>query len=358
MTSGFWVARSQWPGVNCANAQRRRAAGPGTRCGGFSGLGNSRRRDVVWLMTAKTTKRDWPRRLLIGIPFFWLLLFFLLPFAIVIQISLAEALVAVPPFSDLLVWENGDPRWLATLENYRFLAADKIYFLAYLNSLKIAAVSTLLCLLIGYPMAWAIARAHPRTRNILLLLIVMPSWTSFLIRVYAWMGILSNTGYVNNILTGLGLVDGPVQLLRTDFAVYVGIVYTYLPFMVLPLYTNLVKLDWRLVEAAGDLGATAWQTFWRVILPLSRAGIIAGCLLVFIPATGEFVIPELLGGADTLMIGKLLWQEFFNNRDWPLASAVAILLLGILLLPIYFYHRSQSAESLEKASVRPIRVTP
>ncbi len=309
-------------------------------------------------MTSRSAKSVWPRRLLIGIPFFWLLLFFLLPFAIVVKISLAEALLAVPPFSDLMVWENGGPKWLATLENYRFLAADKIYFLAYLNSLKIAAISTLCCLLIGYPMAWAIARSDPATRNILLLLVVMPSWTSFLIRVYAWMGILNNTGYVNNLLTALGLVDGPVQLLRTDFAVYVGIVYTYLPFMVLPLYTNLVKLDWRLVEAAGDLGATTWHTFWRVILPLSRAGIVAGCLLVFIPATGEFVIPELLGGADTLMIGKLLWQEFFNNRDWPLASAVAILLLGILLLPMYFYHRCQSAESLQGSVGRRAKLLP
>lgn len=287
----------------------------------------------------------WSRRLLIGLPYLWLLLFFLLPFAIVVKISLAEALIAVPPYTQWLAWVDGQLQFSASLDNYRFLFTDQLYALAYLNSLKIALVSTLICLLIGYPMAWAIARADASSRNLLLLLIVIPSWTSFLIRVYAWMGILSNTGYVNNLLLWLGLVNEPVQLLRTDFAVYLGIVYVYLPFMVLPLYTNLVKLDWRLVEAASDLGATPWQSFRQIVLPLSRGGVIAGCMLVFIPATGEFVIPELLGGADTLMIGKVLWQEFFNNRDWPIASAVAILLLVILLLPIFLYYRHQSPGS-------------
>lgn len=288
---------------------------------------------------------SWGRKLVIGLPFAWLLLFFLLPFAIVIKISLAEALIAVPPYTELIARIDGSLQITATLDNFAFLFTDRLYALAYLNSVKIALVSTALCLLIGYPMAWAIARAEPATRNLLLLLVVIPSWTSFLIRVYAWMGILSNTGLVNNLLLWTGLVDEPVQLLRTDFAVYLGIVYVYLPFMVLPLYTALVRLDWRLVEAAADLGATPLNTFLRVVLPLTRGGIIAGSMLVFIPAAGEFVVPELLGGADTLMIGKVLWQEFFNNRDWPIASAVAILLLAILLLPIYLYYRYQAPGS-------------
>lgn len=281
------------------------------------------------------------RPLVIAVPYLWLLLFFLLPFAIVVKISLSEALIAVPPYTQILAWLDGKLRVGATLENYLFLLTDRLYVVAYLNSLKIALVSTLLCLLIGYPMAWAIARSRPGLRSVLLMLIVVPSWTSFLIRVYAWMGILSNTGYVNHMLLALGITDAPVQMLRTDFAVYVGIVYTYLPFMVLPLYSNLVKLDYRMVEAAFDLGATPLRALLTVILPLSRVGIIAGCMLVFIPATGEFVIPELLGGADTLMIGKVLWQEFFNNRDWPIASAVAILLLLILMVPIWIYYRYQ-----------------
>ncbi|MDJ0928162.1 MAG: ABC transporter permease subunit [Gammaproteobacteria bacterium] len=284
----------------------------------------------------------WARRAIIGLPYAWLLLFFLLPFAIVVKISFAEALIAVPPYTELLRWIDGRLQLGATIENYLFLFTDKLYVLAYLNSLKIAAVSTLVCLLIGYPMAWAIARSSPSTRNVLLLLVVLPSWTSFLIRVYAWMGILSNTGYLNSLFTGLGLVDSPVQMLRTDLAVYIGIVYTYLPFMVLPIYTNLVRLDYSLVEAARDLGAPPWRCMLQIVLPLSSGGIIAGCMLVFIPATGEFIIPELLGGADTLMIGKVLWQEFFNNRDWPVASAVAILLLLILLVPIAIYYRQHA----------------
>ena len=291
---------------------------------------------------ARTGRQNsWARWSIAALPYLWLLLFFVLPFLIVVKISLAEALIAVPPYTEILSRVAGQLRWTATLENYFFLFTDRLYALAYLNSLKIAAISTLLCLLIGFPMAWGVARAAPATRNLLLLLVVMPSWTSFLIRIYAWIGILSNTGYINNLLLWLGITDEPLQLLRTDFAVYVGIVYAYLPFMVLPLYTTLVKLDWRLVEAAQDLGATPLHCFLTVVLPLSRAGIVAGCMLVFIPATGEFVIPELLGGADTLMIGKILWQEFFNNRDWPIASAVAVLLLGILIVPIVLYQRQQ-----------------
>lgn len=282
------------------------------------------------------------RRLIGAAPFLWLALFFLLPFGIVLKISLAEALIAVPPYTELIARAADGLKLQATFENYRFLFSDELYALAFLNSLKIAALSTLGCLLIGYPLAWGVAQSETRTRNLLLLLIVLPSWTSFLIRVYAWVGILGTNGYLNQLLMGLGLADQPVPLLRTDLAVYIGIVYTYLPFMVLPLYANLVQIDQRLLEAAADLGARPWQSFWHITLPLSRAGIVAGCLLVFIPATGEFVIPELLGGADTLMIGKVLWQEFFNNRNWPLASAVAIFLLALLLVPIGVYYRAQA----------------
>jgi putrescine transport system permease protein len=284
------------------------------------------------------------------VPYLWLAVFFLLPFLIVLKISLAEAIIAMPPYSAVLEWTGKGPRLTVTLENYAFLLTDRLYGIAYLNSLRLAFVATLCALVIGYPMAYAIARAPAGLRSVLLMLVVVPSWTSFLIRVYAWIGLLAGNGYINNLLTGLGIVAEPLQLLRTDFAVYVGIVYTYLPFMVLPLYTGIVRLDWSLVEAALDLGATPWQCFRRVILPLTRGGILAGCLLVFIPASGEFVIPELLGGADTLMIGRVLWQEFFNNRDWPIASAVAVVLLVLLLAPIALFYRYQLPGSSSAAA--------
>ncbi len=287
---------------------------------------------------------------MLGVPYLWLGVFFLLPFLIVLKISLAEAIIAMPPYSAVVEWAGDRLRFAATLENYAFLLSDRLYGIAYLNSLRVAAVATLCALAIGYPMAYAIARAPVELRSVLLMLVVVPSWTSFLIRVYAWIGLLAGNGHINNLLTGLGLVAEPLQLLRTDFAVYVGIVYTYLPFMVLPLYTSIARLDWSLAEAALDLGATPWQCFRRVILPLTRGGILAGCLLVFIPATGEFVIPELLGGADTLMIGKVLWQEFFNNRDWPIASAVAIVLLTLLLVPIALFYRYQLPGSSSAAA--------
>ncbi len=290
--------------------------------------------------TRKPRVSGW-RRLIVGVPYLWMLAFFLLPFAIVLKISLAEALIAVPPYTSLFEWVQGKLEIGATLENYAFLFKDRLYALAYLNSLWIAALSTLICLLIGYPVAFAITRSSPAARSVLLMLVIIPSWTSFLIRVYAWIGILGNTGYLNNLLMSLGIVDEPLQMLRTNFAVYVGIVYTYLPFMILPLYANLAKLDYSLVEAALDLGAPPHRCFWSIMLPLTRNGIIAGSLLVFIPVTGEFVIPELLGGADTLMIGKVLWGEFFNNRDWPIASALAVLLLLVLIVPLGIYYRSQ-----------------
>ena len=284
------------------------------------------------------------RQLVIGVPFFWLLLFFLLPFAIVVKISFASAAVAIPPYTEVIQYIDQQLQILINLGNYIFLSEDELYLSAYLGSLKIAAVSTLLCLLIGYPMAYAIARAPRELQTVYLLLIMMPTWTAILIRVYAWMGILSNNGLLNSALLGIGLIDEPLQILNTDIAVYIGIVYSYLPFMVLPLYANLVKHDTSLLEAAADLGSRPIASFWKITVPLSKNGIIAGCMLVFIPAVGEFVIPELLGGPQTLMIGKVLWQEFFNNRDWPVAAALAVIMLVILIVPIVLFNRNQAKE--------------
>ena len=284
------------------------------------------------------------RHLVIGVPFFWLLLFFLLPFAIVVKISFASAAVAIPPYTEVIQYVDQQLQILINLGNYIFLSEDELYLSAYLGSLKIAAVSTLLCLLIGYPMAYAIARAPRELQTVYLLLIMMPTWTAILIRVYAWMGILSNNGLLNSALLGIGLIDEPLQILNTDIAVYIGIVYSYLPFMVLPLYANLVKHDTSLLEAAADLGSRPIASFWKITVPLSKNGIIAGCMLVFIPAVGEFVIPELLGGPQTLMIGKVLWQEFFNNRDWPVAAALAVIMLAILIVPIVLFNRNQAKE--------------
>ncbi|MBD7976897.1 ABC transporter permease subunit [Pseudomonadaceae bacterium Sa2CUA2] len=297
-------------------------------------------------MRASGLKRLLPsgRQLVVGVPFFWLLLFFLLPFVIVLKISFAEADVAIPPYTEVFAWAENQLQVLLNFGNYVFLSEDELYLLAYLGSLKIALFSTLLCLLIGYPMAYAIARADPQKQVVLLLLIMMPTWTAILIRVYAWMGILSNNGLLNGVLMGVGLIDTPLQILNTTLAVYIGIVYSYLPFMILPLYANLVKHDPSLLEAASDLGARHFTSFWKITVPLSKNGIIAGCMLVFIPVVGEFVIPELLGGPETLMIGKVLWQEFFNNRDWPVASALAVVMLAILLVPIILFNRNQAKE--------------
>ncbi|MBK8070296.1 MAG: ABC transporter permease subunit [Rhodanobacteraceae bacterium] len=285
-----------------------------------------------------------PRWALILVPYLWLLLFFAIPFLIALKISFAKAAIAMPPFTDVLYWVDGFPVVKLRGENYLFLLGDSIYLNAYLSSLKIAVVSTFLCLLVGYPMAYAISRLPPSSRNIALLLVILPSWTSFLIRIYAWVGILKPNGLINNFLMNLGLIDSPIKMLHTPVAVYIGIVYAYLPFMVLPLYTNLIKHDHRLLEAASDLGARPWQAFLKITLPLSKAGIIAGCMLVAIPVVGEFVIPEMLGGPETLMIGRVLWQEFFNNRDWPVASAVAMVMLAILIIPIVIFHRAQQKE--------------
>jgi len=284
------------------------------------------------------------RHAVIGVPFFWLFLFFLLPFFIVLKISFAEADVAIPPYTEIYSWADNQLQIVLNLGNYIFLTEDELYLSAYLGSLKMAFVSTALCLLIGYPMAYAIARSSKEAQTAFLLLIMMPTWTAILIRVYAWMGILSNNGLLNGFLQMIGVIDEPLQILNTNLAVYIGIVYSYLPFMILPLYANLVKHDLSLLEAASDLGSSNFNNFWKITVPLSKNGIIAGSMLVFIPVVGEFVIPELLGGPETLMIGKVLWQEFFNNRDWPVASALAVIMLLILMGPIIWFNRNQAKE--------------
>lgn len=282
------------------------------------------------------------RALMIGAPYLWLLLFFLAPFLIVLKISFSEARIAQPPYGP--TWDSWDgvAAFFSQLsfDNYLFVLEDRLYISAYLNSLHVAAVSTLIALAIGYPMALAIARAPVRWRSVLLLLVILPFWTSFLIRVYAWIGILKPEGLLNLALESIGLIDAPLRIYNTQVAVYIGIVYSYLPFMILPLYATLSKLDVTLNEASADLGARPFTTFRRVTLPMSMPGVAAGCFLVFIPAVGEFVIPALLGGANTLMIGRTLYDEFFSNRDWPLASAVAILLLLVLIVPLTLFQRA------------------
>ncbi len=274
------------------------------------------------------------------LPYGWLLLFFLAPFAIVLKISFADPLVAQPPFTPLFdASAQAGERFHATLDNYRFVLGDRLYLMTYLNSLQLAATSTLLCLLVGYPMAYGIARSRPTTRSLLLMLVVVPFWISFLLRVYAWMGILAGRGILNSFLLWTGLIREPLDLLYTDTAVFLGMIYSYLPFMILPLYANLERLDVSLLEAAADLGGRPRHVFLDVTLPLSMPGVIAGCLLVFIPAMGEFVIPALLGGPDTLMIGRVVYEEFFFNRDWTVAAAVAVVLLALLVVPIVIFQR-------------------
>ena len=280
-----------------------------------------------------------------SVPMVWLLLFFLVPFLIVLKISFSEALLAMPPYAPLLAWTH--ERVLSIqlhLANYHFLFSDALYLDSFLYSLKVAAVSTTLCLLLGYPMALGITRATPALRNLLLMLVILPFWTSFLLRVYAWIGLLKDDGLINNLLMSVHLIAQPIPMVASPFAVYVGIVYSYLPFMVLPLYSNLEKHDRSLLEAAADLGAPPWKAFLRVTWPLSVPGVVAGALLVFIPAVGEYVIPSLLGPSNQLMIGRVLSDEFFENRDWPVASAVAIVILIILLGPIIMFQRYRSRE--------------
>ena len=302
---------------------------------------------LLWSRVRGLGKGLRSRWLVTALPYLWLFVFFLVPFVFVLKISLAETVLGQPPYTPLASFGDGFLQLRINLGNYLFLLSDSLYVSAYLNSIKIAAISTFLCLLLGYPMAYAIARARPSLRSVFLMLIILPFWTSFLIRVYAWIGILKGNGLLNNLLLALGVIDQPLALLHSDFAVYVGIVYSYLPFMVLPLFATLVRMDPSLLEAAQDLGCRPLKAFWRVTLPLSMPGVIAGSSLVFIPAVGEFVIPDLLGGPDSLMIGKVLWTEFFNNRDWPVASAVAVAMLLFLVVPIVLFQRSQERQAEE-----------
>jgi putrescine transport system permease protein len=285
------------------------------------------------------------RWLVVLVPYAWMTLFFLVPFATIIKISLSDTAIAMPPYTPVLEGLSAIGDFVKELdfENYVFLTEDPLYISAYLSSLRIAFISTLLLLLIGYPMALAMARASSTIRPTLLMLVILPFWTSFLIRVYAWIGILKPEGLLTLVLQSIGFLgpDEQVQIFRTEIAVFIGIVYSYLPFMVLPLYSALEKLDGTLLEAASDLGCPPWKAFWRITFPLSIPGVIAGAMICFIPITGEFVIPDLLGGPNTLMIGKTLWTEFFGNRDWPLASAVAVVLLLLLVIPIMIFQNQQ-----------------
>ena len=280
------------------------------------------------------------RGALVAGPYLWLLLFFLAPFAIVLKISVAEVALAIPPYTPLFAWPAGGAfEFLAVADNYRLLLADDLYLRAFAHSLRTAALSTALALLVGFPIAHAMARAPRAWQATLVMMVILPFWTSFLIRVYAWIGILKNEGLLNGFLRWLGAIDRPLVILNTDVAVHLGIVYAYLPLMVLPLYATLARMDRSLLEAAADLGCRPAAAFWRITVPLARPGIVAGCLLVFIPAVGEFVIPDLLGSSGTLMIGRTLWTEFFSNRDWPVASAVAVVMLLLLLVPLLLFQR-------------------
>lgn len=297
-------------------------------------------------MSLYSVRHGWGRKFLLLIPYMWLSFFFLIPFLIVVKISLSDDVIAQPPYTPLLNFTKGvaglrEVFGAFDFENYWLVLGDSLYLESYLQSLWIAALSTLILLLIGYPMAYAMSRAPRGLRPILLMLVILPFWTSFLIRVYAWMGILARDGLLNQTLIGLRVVDEPLEILATNAAVILGIVYSYLPFMVLPLYAALERHDISLLEAAADLGSPPWKSFWRITVPLSKPGIAAGCLLCFIPAVGEFVVPDLLGGSDTLMIGKTLWTEFSSNRSWTVSSAIAVLLLAVLIIPILLYQHIQ-----------------
>jgi hypothetical protein len=312
-------------------------------------------------MSKLSTRKTWGGKLVIGVPFVWLLLLFLVPFFIILKISFAEQALSIPPFTPLFNEETGALQ--VSLQNYKDIFADlgsslgallnpfdggnqgdNIYLLTYWLSIKTALTTTLICLLIGYPMAYAISRAHPSIRNGLLLAIMLPFWTSFLLRVYAWMGLLGQNGIINNYLMKWSVISEPLNLFYNTFSLNLVMVYAYLPFMILPLYTQLVKLDHRLLEAAADLGAHPIKAFFQITLPLSKSGIIAGSMLVFIPAVGEYVIPELVGGPDNLMIGKVLWQAFFDQNNWPLAAAVAVLMVILLVVPMAMFQHFEERE--------------
>lgn len=313
----------------------------------FTGLAFiTRLHDRAWHKTL-LGRINWGRQLVISMPFLWLAVFFFIPFVVVFKISLSEAAIAVPPYTELfeLDIEEAYLTLKLNLGNYLFLWEDSFYTEAYLSSIRIAGIATILTLLVGFPMAYLIARSDGSRRSLLLAMVILPFWTSFLLRVYAWVALLKKNGLVNDILMSLGITDQPLQILQTDTAVFIGIVYTYLPFMILPLYTALEKMDMTLLEAAEDLGCRAYQSFFLVTIPMAIPGIVAGCTLVFIPAVGEFVIPALLGGSDTLMIGRVLWDEFSLNRDWPMASAVATVMLLVLVLPIMLLRNRQEADA-------------
>ena len=302
-------------------------------------------------MVGHQETRGWGGRIVILLPYVWLAVFFLAPFVIVLKISLSQAVLAQPPYVPVLDLSTGwqglkDFAAQLSLDSFRLLASDSLYLLSYLKSLQVAAISTAILFVLGYPIAYGMARAPKPWHPIMVMAVVLPFWTAFLIRIYALINILQRDGLLNDVLMRLNIIDAPVAWLSSDTAIYIGIVYSYLPFMVLPLYASLEKMDDSLLEAAADLGCPAWKAFWLVTFPLSLPGVAAGGLLSFIPIVGEFVIPDLLGGSESQMIGQTLWTEFFSNRDWPVASAIAISLLGLLLVPILFYERLQQ-RSLE-----------
>ncbi len=284
------------------------------------------------------------RHFVIGLPFVWLAVLFLVPFGIVLRISLTEMGDGSNPFGTLMTYIDGVLTFKFKLSSYLFIAQDDLYIHTYWSSLKYAFITTVCCLVIGYPFAYFMARARPGIRPALLMAVMLPFWTSFLLRVYAWKGILATNGLLNGLLLKIGLIDAPLHIMHTEVSLIVGMVYTYLPFMILPLYSNLVKMDVRFLEASADLGATPWQTFWLITVPLSKSGIIAGAMLVFIPCVGEYVIPELLGGPETLMIGKVLWDEFFTNNDWPMASSVTVVVVLLILVPMAIFNKYQAEQ--------------
>ena len=297
------------------------------------------------MKTPSTVKPRWfsGRSFVIGVPFIWLVCTFLLPFLLVARISLSD-IDPDHPLGTLFSYSNGVLNLQAKIANYLFIVTDDLYALTYLSSLKYAAITAVLCLLIGYPFAYFMARARATVRPVLLMMVMLPFWTSFLLRIYAWKGILANQGIVNHVLLSLGWISEPLHMMNTPFSLVIGMVYAYLPFMILPLYANLVKMDMRFLEAASDLGATPLQAFWRITVPLSKSGIIAGTMLVFIPAVGEYVIPELLGGPETLMIGHVLWDEFFTNNDWPMASSVTVVVILLILVPMAILNKYQAEQ--------------
>jgi putrescine transport system permease protein len=300
-------------------------------------------------MTARSIPWWRGRAAVIGVPYLWLVLFFLVPFFVILKISVSE--IDGINFKSLVSFTDGVFQLSVKLSNYLFIFEDELYFKTYVSSLKYAALTTVLCLCIGYPFAYFMARAEKRYQAVLLMLVMLPFWTSFLLRVYAWKGLLTDGGWVHTLITGLGIdrllaladfITAPGQLMNTPFSLTIGMVYTYLPFMILPLYANLAKMDLRLLEAASDLGANPWVAFWTITVPLSKAGIIAGSMLVFIPCIGEYVIPELLGGPSTLMIGRVLWDEYFSNNDWPMASSVAVVMILLIIVPLAIFNKYEA----------------